>query len=147
MSDTQRTAGDPQDLAAVEAANERIARAFMADWSMRDADTLVAYLADDIVYQIYDGGPIRNGLAEVRDSLQRFFGHWRRVEFFVERLSVIGPIVVNERREEYDGIEGQQDWRFHVAGLFVIENGRIRQWRDYSLPGKEQIFGPYEGPD
>jgi len=137
---------DQQDLTEVETTNERIARNFMADWSTRDTDTLIAYLADDIVYQVYEGGPVKNGTAEVRESLQRFFEHWQRVEFFIERLTVIGPIVVYERREEYDGVAGQQDWRFHVAGLLVIEDGKIRHWRDYSLPGKRQIFGDYDGP-
>lgn len=146
MADTSQLPVDQQNLAEVEAANEQIARSFMADWSMRDADTLITYLTDDVVYQIYDGGPVRNGKAEVRESLQRFFKIWRRIEFFVERLTVTGPIVVNERREEYDGIEGQADWRFHVASLFIIENGKIKLWRDYSLPGKKQIFGAYDGP-
>lgn len=147
MSDSRSTLVDERDLAEVERLNAELARAFMADWSMRDADTLLTYLADDVVYQIYDGGPIRRGTGEVRESLERFFPHWRRIEFFVERLTVIGPIVVNERREEYDGVEGQQDWRFHVAGMFVIENGKIAHWRDYSMPGKQQIYGDYAGPE
>lgn len=133
-------------VAAIEAGNEQLARRFMADWSTRDADTLLEYLADNVVYQIYEGGPVREGKAEVRESLERFFRHWRRVEFFVERLTVIGPLVVNERREEYDGVEGQQDWRFHVAGIFVVEDGKISHWRDYSMPGKEQVFGAYDEP-
>ena len=146
MSDPRSTPVDERDLAEVERSNERIARAFMADWSTRDADMLLGYLADDVEYQIYEGGPIRRGKGEVRESLERFFRHWRRTEFFVERLTVIGPIVVNERREEYDGVDGQQDWRFHVASVFVIDNGKIRLWRDYSMPGKQQIYGDYDGP-
>lgn len=146
MSDSESTPADARDLARLERSNEELARAFMRDWSTRDADVLLGYLADDVVYQIYEGGPVRNGKAEVRESLERFFKHWRRVEFFVERLTVIGPIVVNERREEYDGVEGQQDWRFHVASVFVIDDGKIKHWRDYSMPDKEQIFGAYDGP-
>jgi len=138
---------DSLPLTEIEADHERIARAFMADWSTRDANQLLTYLADDVVYQIYDGGPVRHGKAEVHESLERFFKHWRRVEFIVERLTVIGPLVINERREEYDGIEGQKDWRFHVAGLFVIQDRKIKLWRDYSLPGAEQVFGPYDDAD
>lgn len=145
MSDSQSTPADERDLAELEQVNAEVARAFMADWSTRDADALLEYLADDVEYQIYEGGPVRRGKDEVRESLERFFKHWRRVEFFVERLTVIGPIVVNERREEYDGVEGQDDWRFHVASVFVLENGKIRHWRDYSMPGKQQVFGEYDG--
>ncbi len=144
MSDSRSTPVDERDLAELEQVNENVARAFMADWSTRDAGTLLSYLADDVEYQIYEGGPIRRGKAEVRESLDRFFKHWRRVEFFVERLTVIGPVVVNERREEYDGVEGQDDWRFHVASVFVLENGKIRHWRDYSMPGKQQVYGEYD---
>lgn len=146
MSDSRSKPVDDPDLSEVERLNEELARAFMDDWSTRDAEALLGYLADDVVYQIYEGGPIRRGKGEVRESLERFFPHWRRIEFLVDRLTVIGPIVVNERREEYDGIEGQQDWRFHVASVFVIEGGKIRHWRDYSMPGKKQIFGDYDGP-
>ena len=144
MPDSRSTPATEQDLARLERRNEAVARAFMRDWSTRDADKLLTYLADDVVYQIYEGGPVRNGKAEVRESLERFFRHWRRVEFIVERVAVVGPIVVNERREEYDGVEGQDDWRFHVAGVFVIIDGKIQHWRDYSMPGKKQIFGPYD---
>ncbi|MGI9343525.1 MAG: nuclear transport factor 2 family protein [Gammaproteobacteria bacterium] len=147
MSESHSTPVDERNLAEVERSNEKLARAFMNDWSSRDADVLLDFLAEDVEYQIYEGGPIRHGKGEVRESLERFFKHWRRIEFFVERLTVIGPIVVNERREEYDGIEGQQDWRFHVASVFVIEDGKIRHWRDYSMPGKQQIYGDYDGPE
>lgn len=146
MSDSRATPVDDPQLAEMERSNEQVARRFMADWSKRDADALLAYLTDDVEYQIYEGGPVRRGKGEVRESLERFFRHWQRVEFFVERLTVIGPIVVNERREEYDGVEGQDDWRFHVASVFVIDDGKIRHWRDYSMPGKQQVFGDYDGP-
>lgn len=146
MSDRRSTQAGERELVEVERRNEQIARAFMRDWSARDAGLLLGYLEDDVEYQVYEGGPVRRGKEEVRESLERFFTRWRRVEFIVERLNVIGPIVVNERREEYDGIEGQQDWRFHVASVFVIQHGRITHWRDYSLPGKKQVFGPYDEP-
>jgi limonene-1,2-epoxide hydrolase len=132
---------ETQILADVETGNEALARRFMADWSARDADRLVSYLAEDVVYMVYEGGPVKRGLEEVRQALAGFMDRWRRIEFKVHRLKVIGPLVINERSEEYDGKNGQPDWRFFVAGLFVFRNGKIELWRDYSLPGKKQIFG------
>lgn len=126
-------------LDAMEAQCEAVAWQFMAAWGSRDPEQVVRLLADDVVYMIYEGGPVKNGPAEIREMLARFMPRWRRIEFKVQRLAVVGPLVINERHEEYDGVEGQPDWRFFVAGLLVVQNGRIRLWRDYSVPGREQI--------
>lgn len=127
-------------LAQLESENARIAGAFMEAWSARDVDRLSELLADDVVYMVYEGGPVLSGPHEVRDVVGRFMERWQRIEFSVDRLHVVGPLVINERREEYDGKAGQTDWRFFVAGLLVIKDGKIAIWRDYSLPGKKQIF-------
>jgi limonene-1,2-epoxide hydrolase len=127
-------------LDGMEARCEAIAWQFMAAWGSRDPEQVVRLLADDVVYMIYEGGPVKNGPAEIREVLARFMPRWRRIEFRVQRLAVVGPLVINERHEEYDGVEGQPDWRFFVAGLLVVQDGKIRLWRDYTLPGKKQIF-------
>jgi limonene-1,2-epoxide hydrolase len=127
-------------LSELESKHARLAGEFMQAWSARDVDRLVGLLADDVVYMVYEGGPTLNGPDEVRDVVGRFMERWQRIEFSVDRLHVIGPLVINERREEYDGKNGQADWRFFVAGLLVIKDGKIGIWRDYSLPGKRQVF-------
>ena len=144
MSQAKPHAGAGPDgnpvLARAEAENERIARQFLADWSTLSADAICKHLADDCVYLIYEGGPVRRGVAEIHETLTRFMTRWQRIDFIVYRLHVLGELVINERREIYVGKDGHPDWEFNVTGLLRIRNGRIEAWRDYSLPGARQIF-------
>jgi limonene-1,2-epoxide hydrolase len=65
---------------------------------------------------------------------------WQRIEFRVYRLCAMGDFVIHERSEVYTGRDGHPDWEFNVTGLLWIQDGRIRRWRDDSLPGARQIF-------
>jgi uncharacterized protein (TIGR02246 family) len=127
-------------LAAVEARNEAVVRSFCAAWSAMDADAVVAHLAPDCVYQIHEGSPVKRGAAEIHATLARFFQRWQRIEFVVHRLAALGNFVLHERTERYTGRDGHPDWEFNVTGLLWLEDGRIRRWRDDSLPGARQIY-------
>jgi limonene-1,2-epoxide hydrolase len=127
-------------LAAVEARNEAVVRSFCAAWSAMDADAIVGHLAPDCVYQVYEGGPVKRGVAEIHATLTGFFPRWQRIEFVVYRLAALGNFVIHERTERYTGRDGHPDWEFNVTGLLLLEDGRIRRWRDDSLPGARQIF-------
>jgi limonene-1,2-epoxide hydrolase len=52
----------------------------------------------------------------------------------------MGSFVLHERTEIYTGRDGHPDWEFNVTGLLWIPKGRIRRWRDDSLPGARQTF-------
>lgn len=52
----------------------------------------------------------------------------------------MGNFVIHERIEIYTGRDGHPDWEFNVTGLLWIVDGRIKRWRDDSLPGARQIF-------
>ncbi len=52
----------------------------------------------------------------------------------------MGHFVLHERTEIYTGRDGHRDWEFNVTGLLWIPAGRIRRWRDDSLPGTRQVF-------
>ena len=32
--------------------------------------------------------------------------------------------------------------RFHVSGYFLIQDNRIKVWRDFSYPGAQQLIEP-----
>ena len=55
-------------------------------------------------------------------------------------LGGLGDFVLHERSERYTGRDGHPDWEFNVTGLLWIRDGRIRRWRDDSLPGARQVF-------
>jgi len=135
-------ADEKELLTEVERANEAVARAFNECWSDRDCDRLLTLLADDVAYLVYDGGPVHVGPAAVEGAVRPFLAKFERVEFKILRLNVMGPVVSHERTEDYYAPGGERDTHFHVVGLLVIRDGKIVIWRDYALPGAEQVIGP-----
>ena len=130
------------DLNQVERDNESVVRAFNEAWSARDCDRLLALLADDVRYMVYEGGPEHVGHAAIERAVRPFMAKYARIVFAIKRLQVIGPVVSHERTEHYYGPDGRLDTRFEVVGLLAIKESRIVIWRDYSLPGATQLVGP-----
>ncbi|MDH4022541.1 MAG: hypothetical protein OEV14_05400, partial [Gammaproteobacteria bacterium] len=91
-------------------------------------------------YQVYEGGPVKRGCSEIHAVLTAFMTRWQKIEFEIYRLCAMGNFVIHERTERYTGRDGHPDWEFNVTGLLWIVDGRIRRWRDDSLPGARQIF-------
>jgi limonene-1,2-epoxide hydrolase len=60
-------------------------------------------------------------------------------------MSVMGNVTMHERSEDYHGVEGQEDWHFHVTSLLVFQDGKIFNWHDYGTPG-ERALSPGAGP-
>ena len=130
------------DLDGLEQRNAALTRAFNAAWSSRDIDALIALLADDVRYMIYEGGPVKQGPDEVREAVGRFMRKFERIQFSILRLEVMGSVVIHERTEDYYAPGGTLDTHFHVVGLLVVKDERIAVWRDYTMPGAEQVVGP-----
>ncbi len=127
---------------SLEKANAALAKAFNHAWSDRDLDELLQLLAPDVRYMIYEDGPIKQGRAEVAEAVGRFMAKFSRIEFSIQRLTAMGSVVIHERTEDYYGPSGTLDTHFHVVGLLVFHDGLISVWRDYTMPGAEQIIGP-----
>lgn len=129
-------------LSELEARHLAITEAFNRAWSERDVDALLAQLHDDVVYMVYEGGPVLRGPGEIRDRVSRFLARYARVEFEILRMHVIGRAVIHERTEHYYGPGGELDTRFHVVSVLVMRDDRIVLWRDYGMPGAGQLVGP-----
>ncbi len=127
---------------SLERANATSTRAFNRAWCERDVKKLLPLLATDVRYMVYEGGPIKQGKAEVAETVGRFMGKFSRIEFSIQRLTAMGSVVIHERTEDYYGPSGQLDTHFHVVGLLVFHHGLISVWRDYTMPDAEQIIGP-----
>jgi limonene-1,2-epoxide hydrolase len=128
--------------ADVERVNRELAVTFNEAWSGKDCDTLMTLLSDDVAYMVYEGGPVHQGPAAVEQAVRPFMARFGQIRFRILRLEVMGPIVIHERTEHYYAPDGELDTRFHVIGMLVIKDDRIIIWRDYSMPGAEQLVGP-----
>lgn len=125
---------------ATEQENEAITRKFVQAWIDMDVDAICSLLAENVVYMIYDGGPVERGVEAIRNRLTAFMKNWKKIDFKIGRLNVIGPLVIHERIEDYHGANGHPDWHFEVAAMLVIKDGKILIWRDYGQPGGHQSF-------
>jgi limonene-1,2-epoxide hydrolase len=130
-------------MSDLERANEQLVNDFCRDWSLRDVEALRPYLAEDLLYQIAPGQP----LIESRDEFEQRMGAWLKslesVRWDILRSHVIGPVVMNERIDYFDAPAGGKSpsMRFQIVGHFFVEDGRIKVWKDWPMPGVEQIVG------
>jgi limonene-1,2-epoxide hydrolase len=122
----------------VERENETIARLFVQAWCNKDVEGICSLLAADVVYMIYEGGPVEHGVGAIRIRLNAFMKRWSKIDFKIGRFYGVGPLVIHERIEDYHGADGHPDWHFEVASMLVIKNGKIEIWRDYGSPGGRQ---------
>jgi limonene-1,2-epoxide hydrolase len=117
------------------AANADLVTRFCLDPASRDVEKLVPYLADTLVYQMFEQRPDLIGSAEFRQEVGPFLADLASVEWEILRTFTIGQVVINERVDHFIARPVGQSMHFAIVGLFVVRNQRIELWRDYSLPG------------
>jgi limonene-1,2-epoxide hydrolase len=127
----------------LEAVNEKLVTDFCRDWSLKDADALEKYLAEDLYYQIAPGQPVIESYAQFKKQMGPFMTRMETIDWEILRSHVIGPVVMNERIDYFNAPDGSKSpsMRFHVVGHFLIEDGKIKVWKDWPMPGKEQFIG------
>lgn len=123
----------PAGIAAVAQAqempeNERIVRAFIADWSMLDAQTVVAYFTSDGVYHNMMLPPVA-GHEQLLKFIGSFLEGWSETRWEVVNLLSRGDLVVAER-VDHTRI-GDKRVSLPCVGIFEMRDGKISVWRDY----------------
>ncbi len=122
---------------ALETEKEKIVNDFCAAWSLRDAAQLLPYLDETVEYHMFEGAPPISGLEMFQSRLQPFMADMREIEWEILRSTVMGDIVLNERIDHFLRKEGSEapDNHFHIVGVFLIRDGKIKYWKDYNLSG------------
>lgn len=120
-------------LTALEAANLKQVQDFCATWSAADFDpdtALAAYLAPDARVRVIDSQPFVTGPAAAAAAFKAFMPNGERVK--VKYLSTLarGPLVVTQRIDTML-TPGKPDQDFEVVGVFLLKDGKIREWTDY----------------
>lgn len=108
--------------------NEELIRQFCAAFGRRDVDELVGFFAADAVYHNIPLAPA-TGPDAIRGILELFVPGSPEIEFEIVHLASHGPVVFTERIDHmtFNG----NPVRLPVAGVFEVEDGKIRAWRDY----------------
>ena len=110
------------------AANEELVREFCTAFSRRDVDELLGYFSDDAVYHNIPLAPAQ-GKDAIRATLETYVPGSPEIEFVTHHLASAGDVVFTERTDKMTF--GGKQVTLPVAGVFEIQDGKIKAWRDY----------------
>jgi len=108
--------------------NERIIREFVKAWSRLDAEELVAYFTEDGTYHNMPMGPV-TGRENVEQLIRGFTGAWTETEWDLIHIACSGDLVFTERLDRTRA--GDKSVDLPCLGVFEMEGGKIKVWRDY----------------
>ncbi len=108
---------------------EEVVRALCEAFSRTDVDEILGYFADDAVYEKVPVGRF-SGEAEIRGTLEEFFGPGVEVAFEILNLVARDATVCVERRVHFKTPAGAIT--LPAMAIFELnEAGRVVAWRDY----------------
>jgi limonene-1,2-epoxide hydrolase len=103
-------------------------RRFCEDWSRLDTDLMMSYFAGEPTYHNMPGPPAV-GTVAVRATIERFLSNWQSTTWDVVNVAAAGNVVFAERVDRTDA--GGKHVDLPCVGVFELEDGKIRAWRDY----------------
>lgn len=108
--------------------NEQLVREFCEAWRTRDIDRLLSYFQPDAVYHNMPLPPLC-GVEQIRSTLSTFVTPAEEIDFEILHLASAGNVVFTERIDRFSFAGKRVE--LPVAGVFEIDGGKIRAWRDY----------------
>lgn len=115
---------------AAEKSNLDLVTRFCQAFATRDMAKISEFLAPDVVYRITDTAPAVKGpeaIARIKNYVERSTA----IDFKILDSWVRGSVVVNERIDAFTRADGNV--AYHLTGVFVVKNGKIAEWSDYSI--------------
>ena len=107
--------------------NDALVREFLAAWERRDTEHIVDCFTDDGVYHSTPLTPIVG-----KEAIREFVAGFERTppgRLVIRHQVATDDIVMNERTD-YITLNGKPV-TLPITGVFEIENGRIKAWREY----------------
>ena len=108
--------------------NTDLVSAFCKAWSNRDLDEILGYFTEDAVYHNMPMPPMQ-GKPAIKTILQQIISPTTWIEWETLNMAEAGNIVFTERMDRFE--MGGKKVELPVAGVFEIEGGKIKAWRDY----------------
>ncbi len=108
--------------------NTDLVSAFCEAWSNRDVDEIIGYFTEDAVYHNMPMPPMQ-GKPAIKTILQQIVTPTSWIEWETLNMAEAGNIVFTERMDRFE--MGGKKVELPVAGVFEIEGGKIKAWRDY----------------
>ncbi len=108
--------------------NTDLVTAFCRAWSNRHVDEILGYFTEDAVYHNMPMPPMQ-GKPAIKTLLQQIVSPTSWIEWETLNIAEAGNIVFTERVDRFE-MAGKKV-ELPVAGVFEIENGKIKAWRDH----------------
>jgi limonene-1,2-epoxide hydrolase len=105
----------------------QIVKDFIDAWKTVNIDHIVSFLAEDVQYHNIPMEPLQ-GIAACRTFFQSM-GEMEEAHWDLVNIAANGNIVMTERVDHFT-ISGKSV-SLPLMGVFEIENGKIKAWRDY----------------
>ncbi len=108
--------------------NERIIREFIEAWSRLDPEELASFFADDGVYHNMPMGPVA-GRRNIEGLIRGFTESWTETTWDLLNIVSSGNLVFAERLDRTRA--GAKSVDLPCLGVFELQGGKIKVWRDY----------------
>ena len=108
--------------------NEGTIRDFVKAWSRLDVDEIVGYFAEDGVYHNMMLDPVK-GRTALKGFIGAFIANWSDTEWELLNILSRGDLVIAERVDRMK--VGGKPVALPCCGVFEMEGGKIKVWRDY----------------
>lgn len=113
---------------SIEKANMQIVKDFCAAWPSHDLEKILAFFADNGSYRMTE-------TMEPSKGRQALTARIKTIITNVDRFEILdtfarGPMVVNERIDRFSNFQ-LKSW--HGVGVFLIKDGKIVEWYDYTI--------------
>ncbi|CAN5306660.1 hypothetical protein BH11PSE2_BH11PSE2_08550 [soil metagenome] len=116
---------------ALETANVKVVNDFLHATKPKDTSKLAAFLSPDCVYRMTETTPPDKGYDAIVQRLKTFVDNADKIEFEILDTFAAGPIVINHRIDRF--VSTTSPLLFEGVGVFFLQNGKIKEWTDYTI--------------
>ena len=109
--------------------NEKIIVEFIKAWSRLNAAELISYFSEDGVYYNIPTAPV-TGKEAIESFISSFTTTWKETNWDILNMVSANNIVIAERLDRTQTTD-DKTIELPCVGVFEMENGKIKLWRDY----------------
>ena len=109
-------------------ANVKVVQDFIDSW--KDADKSATYLAPDAAVRLEEDKPPVIGPGPYLAAVKSFTADGTTFSAKILSTFARGPVVVDSRIDTVK-TPGKPDQALKVAGVFIVKDGKIKEWTDY----------------
>ena len=122
------------EMSVTEKTNVKLVNDFLKGWAARDATgvKLAEFVSDDVTIQPQQEKAAVTGKAAVIVAFDDYLAKGRRWDIKVLETFAKGPVVTNSRLDA-SHYPGQKGHGRPVVGVFIVQDGKIKQWSDYRV--------------